>query len=473
MPFQFSLPTTSSFSFSQYFGSDSHPSLPLAASTYRAVLRDTLKKHKRLPPAEQSAHLSSVLTGLENYIPYLLAVDHGLSNGSVAGQPLDIVLKSTPCLEWRPTISNKPLSGREVARLNLKSLEYEIYFVLSTLAYTHTLFSRAALYPLYSTSTSSLDHQQRMLAITTATKHLLTAGSIHEYLSTRSEKLPMPAPCIDISQASFKALASLALAEATLLAVFKDDPYPSVVSQDRNKSDKEWMIKSTEIPKVRAHLFARLCLAAAEHAANGLSLLNSVSSNGQGKVNPELLNYMDKLIKSSRAKSCRFLGIDAEISGQLGIAIAWLQAGLHQLGHTPEDQLGKGIGRIKRDWDGKREDRRMEKDTQWGADAGKIDERRVLDMLEKKWTKTNDTINVQKIPAIGPLISSMPSGREIHSIKLYCPPKIETSELVALKAVPSHDGFEAPESPDEQDGHTVDGAPLGINADYSGRGSYF
>jgi len=155
MPFPFTLPTTSSFSFSSYFGSDSHPSLPLSASTYRGVLRDALKKHKRLPPAEQSSNLSAILLSLNNYIPYLLAIDSGLGCQPVAGEELDVILKLTPSMEWRPTLSDTAITGREVARLKFHSLEYEISFVFSTLAYTYTLLSRMSLHPLYSSATAS------------------------------------------------------------------------------------------------------------------------------------------------------------------------------------------------------------------------------------------------------------------------------------------------------------------------------
>src|SRR4051812_41951765 len=117
MPFPFTLPTTSSFSFSAYFTSDSHPSLPLAASTYRGVLRDTLKKHKRLPAAQQASNLSSIVQALKNYLPYLLALDAGLSSQSQSSEHIDIILTSTPTLEWRPTISEPPVPGREAPRL--------------------------------------------------------------------------------------------------------------------------------------------------------------------------------------------------------------------------------------------------------------------------------------------------------------------------------------------------------------------
>lgn len=184
------------------------------------------------------------------------------------------------------------------------------------------------------------------------------------------------------------------MAEATLLAVLKDDPYPAAVAQDRNKNDKEWMIKAPEIPKVRAHLFARLCLASAEHAANALSLLKTGSGNG--KIDAELLKYVEDLRRAGRGKACRFFGIDAELGGQTGTGIAWLQAGMHELGMSSKGegrQKGLSLGRFKKEWTEKREDKKVEKGAAWGSDAGKLEEGRVLEMLEKKWVKMNDTVS--------------------------------------------------------------------------------
>jgi hypothetical protein len=304
-----------------------------------------------------------------------------------------VVLKSTPSLEWRPTISDKAIPGREGTRLKIKSLEYEIYFVLSTYAYGQTLLARASLHPLYSSVSASPSAEQRTLAITTATKHLMSAASVHDYLSTRSDSVPSESPCVDITKSAFRALSSLAMAEATLLAVLKDDPYPAVVAQDRNMNDKEWMIRAPDIPQVRAHLFARLCLAAAEHASNAYSLLN-----GSGKVDTDLLKYVSDLRKTGRGKACRFFGIDAELGGQTGNGIAWLEAGLHELGYSSNSgdsgsKKGFGFGKLKKEWSEKREDKKVERGTAWGSDAGRMEESRVIEMLSKKWHKMNDTVS--------------------------------------------------------------------------------
>ncbi|KAK7420116.1 hypothetical protein QQX98_002979 [Neonectria punicea] len=452
MPFPFLLPTTSAFSFSSSFSSDSHPSLPLNASTYRGVVRDALKKHKRLPPTSQISNLTTVVSSLNGYIPYLLALDDGLNNKSLPnGDFVSVVINTAPTIEWRPTLSGDIVPGRARARVKISSLGYEIFFVLSTLGFSHVLTARSVLQPLYSTNQEFQGVQERTNAITAATKSLLETASVYDYLASRGEGITTSPPCPDISPATARGLACLALAEATLLAVLKDDPYPAAVAQDRNKSDKEWMYKAPDIPKVRAHLYARLCLAASEHAAKAASLLGSATSGGH-KINAGLLKYLEDLRRTSRARACRFFGIDAELGGQTADGIGWARAGLQELGVEVKDsKKGLSFSRFKKDLTEKREDRRVDKEAAWGSDAGRLDETRVLEMLDAKWNKINDTMNTRPIPPVNSLLSKMPSGREIHSIKPFEPPTLDRDVLESMRAPPNViDEFENDLSSDDE-----------------------
>ncbi|KAI1335666.1 pH-response regulator protein palC [Xylariaceae sp. FL0016] len=437
MPFPFTLPTTSSFSFSSSFACESHPSLPLSTSTHRGVVKDVLKKHKRLPPASQSPNLPSIVSNVNAYLPYLFAIDAGLSNRTVSGEPVNIVLSNNPSIEWRPVLSDNAVPGKEIARVKIQSMEYELHFVLSGLGYAYTSLARASLHPIHVVSGVPMTAQERTTAITTATKHLLDAASVHDYLARRAETWRTSPPCPDISQSTSRAMSSLALAEATLLAVLKDDPYPAVVAQVRNENDREWMYKAPEIPKVRAHLFARLCLAAADHAAQASSLCQTPGGRGLSKLNDGLLRYLEDLRKTSRAKACRFFGIDAELSGQTGNALGWLQCGLQELGVEPkESKKGISLSRMKKDWSEKREDKKIERGSSWGSDAGRVEETRVIEMLEEKWTKINETMLTQTIPPPATLLSSLPSGRDMHTIKPYQPPELSRQTLEAMRAPP-------------------------------------
>ncbi|KAG6010816.1 hypothetical protein E4U21_004204 [Claviceps maximensis] len=459
MPFPFVLPTTSAFSFSSCFSCDSHPSLPLTASGQRGVVRDALKKHKRLPATSRIGSLGTVIASIDAYLPYLLAVDAGASSQAVqGGEAITIILKTAPSISWRPTLSGDIVPGRERSRVKIDSLEYEIFFMLSSLAYAYTLTARSTLQPLYATTTDFLGDKERTTAITTATRQLLDAASIYNYLSRRGEKMSGPAPCADVAPTTVRALSSLCLAEATLLAVLKDDPYPMVVAQGRNKTDKDWMFKAPDIHKVRAHLFARLCLAAAEHASKATSLLQS-SGSVTSKVSPALLKYLEDLRRTSRAKACRFFAIDAELGGQTAEGIGWLRVGLHELGVDVKDnKKGFSLSRLRKDVSEKREDRRVEKDWDWGYDAGRQEETRVIELLDLKWTKINDTMNTQAIPPVKSFLPKMPSGREVHSVKPYQPPVLDRDVLEAMRSLPDGED-DIVDDASSDDGKRVSNAP--------------
>ena len=387
MPFAFTLPTTSNLSFSAYSSSTTHPSLPLTATAYRGVSRHVLKKHKRLPPQSRNSNLSTVLSAVNDYVPYLLTLDAALSSKSVNGEEVELVLRKEIAVQWRTTLS-ATTPGRQAPRHSGKGLDYEISFILHTLGCAYTLQARAQLLALYASVTPTSD--QRVSIITAATKHLLQANSIHNWLASRAIETDASYTTIETLSQTQVGLAALALAEATLLAVLKDDPYPAVVAQGRNKNDTDWMIKPPEIPKVRAHLFARLCLAAADHAGKAEAILSA-----SGRVDEKLTKYLTNLNRTSRAKACRFFGIDAELGGETGQGIAWLVGGKKLLGYVGGEEAGSrltGLAKLRKDWKEKREDKKIEKGGEWGSDAGRLEELRVIEMLEGKWNKMNDTV---------------------------------------------------------------------------------
>ena len=151
------------------------------------------------------------------------------------------------------------------------------------------------------------------------------------------------------------------------------------------------MFKGVEIPKVRSHLFARLCLASAEHAAKAQAMLGR-----SPKISDDLLRYVDDLRRTAKGKACRFLACDAEAGGKTGEGIAWLRGAKKELGFAAlgaeEEKKASGFSKLKKDWQEKREDRKIEKGVDWGTDAGKFEEGKIVDMLLKKWEKQNDTV---------------------------------------------------------------------------------
>lgn len=66
-------------------------------------------------------------------------------------------------------------------------------------------------------------------------------------------------------------------------------------------------------------------------------------------------------------------------------------------------------------------------------------------------------------------MASMPSGREIHALKMFVPPSLEPSTLEAMRAAPDRaDDFDSGDSSDEEkQGNGPVGAFPGTKHDYS------
>ncbi|KKY16106.1 putative ph-response regulator protein palc [Phaeomoniella chlamydospora] len=446
MPFPFSLPTTSHLSFQAHYSSSTHPSLPATATSYRSVLRAALKKHKRLPSASQPGNLPTIVSAINDYLPYLLALDAGLSGRQTSGEDIDIVLKSEVIVEWRPMIASSQVPTRDAARIKGLGLDFEIAFAIQTFATVQVLLAREQLLTLYAEDLPS--PERRLAAVQNATKHLIIAESLHTYIVQRyngtSDALNIPAAAVDINEAVQAALSSLSLAETTILFVLKDDPYPALTIQSRSKTDKEWMIKAPDIPKVRAHLFARLSLAASDHAGKAAAGLSSTGT----KVSSDLVRYAEDLRRVARAKACRFFGLDADLSGNTGEGIAWLRAGMNELGITGSVASGgPSFSKLKSTIQSHRASPHLLKpgssNPSWGLDAGKLEESLTISMLEKKWVKINDTMNVQLIPESAPLAASMPSGRDIYKANAWKPVPLAAEELAKMRApIHNDDGLQ-------------------------------
>jgi hypothetical protein len=422
MVYNFPLPTTAHLSFQSYLSSSTHPSLPQAASTARHILRLALKAHKQLTPRERESHLQTVLNALNEYLPFLFAISHGLSEKSIRSgggvdEEVEITLRDEPEIEWRPGFASSSLF--KGAKVRGRGIDFEVAMVVSTLGYVLAGLARVeTLRTLYASVTPP--PEKRASSVQYATKLLLQASSAHSLLASSSFTSTEGSPAApQLNTAIQTALDSLALAEATLLAVLKDDAYTFACIQSRNPQDKDWMVRSPEIPKVRALLFARLCVRGAEYAEQAAAGLGSAgsksrgsSSSSAGKVDEDLIKYAQTLGKVARARACRFFGVDLELSGKVGEGIAWLRAGKGALGlkraMIPEGEgggSGKGsaLSKIKKGWTDRREERKLEKSNTGasttqngellrGDDAGWEEEGRVIEMLETKWVKMNDTV---------------------------------------------------------------------------------
>ena len=386
------------------------------------------------------------MEAVNGYLGYLFALESGVGGSGSSGEGIEVRVKREIEVEWRTTLSTPPSSlsgalGRRKksdkkkskdddndesnsnsdtntpdgkpstsvrGRVPLHSLPAETTFTCLLLGLLHSLLARSSLRTLHdkSSTTGAPTASTRTTAVAAGMRHFLTAHSIFSYLASRPAHTAPANPPPDISAPVLRALAELCMAEATLSAVIKDDAHAAAAAQERHDTDDTWMYAAPSIPKVRAHLFARLCMAAAEHAGRGVGLLLEAEASssgvpgGSGKLDPELLRYMRDLRRTARAKACRFLGVDREGEGATAEGIAWLRAAWVELGFEEdgvevegEGKRGLGFSRLKSKVKEGREDRRIAGGGEWGGDAGRLEERRVVKGLLAKWEKLNNAVH--------------------------------------------------------------------------------
>ncbi|KAL7275266.1 hypothetical protein RUND412_001794 [Rhizina undulata] len=452
MPYPFTLPTTSTLAFNTYYHSPVYSSLPLLTTTYHNSLRNALKHHKRQPASAQNANLPAILKELESYIPHLQTLSESIKSGDVLPKDEAPALES----EWR-SILTETRFGTEPPRVRRSGIEYEMFWTVSTLAYAYTLYGRSQMLEVLGPGGKDKSVESKQLLLNQAAGNLLQSAEIFSFIA-RNEPPPTPVSWpVELSLPVVSALKEMSLADATLLAVLKQDPYPSYLSltvqldgklKEKGRSTgKEWLYNPPEPPTgVRALLFARLCIAAADHAAKALGLLSTSSSSrrkilgagskgdgGLEEVSGDLLKYLDSLQKVATAKCCRFLAIDAEASGRVGEGISWIRLARESLGveaapSTPSDAPKNKLKQFRQ--------QREEKDfdsSKWGIDAGKNEETRVLEALEAKWRKLNDSVMFQSLLAPGELKGKIPTGRQFHELKGWEPRGLSGEELRALR----------------------------------------
>lgn len=483
MPFPFVPSTTSHLTFQSNFTSTTHPSLPSAATSQRNLLRAALKTHKRLAVQDQASNLNNLISCLNDYLKYLLSIDLALGGRSIAGEEVDIALTKEVEVEWRPTLASSNVPGREVERIKGRGLDYEIAFVHQTFAVIQGLLARYYLLGLYSSTIPTAE--QRLSYIQNATKHLKSAYSIHVYLTQRANSADsppaFPSASVDVSTSVQAALQRLSHAEFNLLCVLKDDPYPALLVQSRNKDDKEWMIRAPTIPKVRTQVLTRLCIGASEHLAAASATLKSSSTESK-RVSKDLIDYVDDTRRTARARACRFQALDCDLTGQTALAIAWLSAGFSELGLDPPSSstnsssggskdtssrakanIGSGLSKLKSSWHERKEDKRIEKGSaRWGSDGGKAEETRILEFLERKFTKANNTINIQLVPEWRPLLATLPSGMNMPIDEKWRPALLSEEELTQMRAPPESDDLGGGENSSGEEDEGVNGRePVG------------
>ena len=148
MPFEYTLPTTGAISFSAFI---STPPVRLnaalaEAAAQRGRLRDILKRLKRADDKDILAVIKveprvvgtrSNLQIIEDYLPYLVSVDHCLDHGIFVLDKeigmLHVIKELIGVTSWRCTLTDSKLKNQP--RIEQPTIYYEIAFVLLTYAY--------------------------------------------------------------------------------------------------------------------------------------------------------------------------------------------------------------------------------------------------------------------------------------------------------------------------------------------------
>ena len=441
----------------------------------------------------QGANIKHIINVTTEYISYLQFLQEALKSGDALPIPTTPEIET----EWRPTLSSNSRFGiTHSERRKGRGLEYEVFWAYSTLACAHTIQARALLMEFFSLTTSSQDSAVSPL-LPQATNHVLTSAQIFQYLLTLTppiatagdEKNSIP---VNICEPMLSSLASISLASATLLAVLRTDPYPTYLAitgipGSKKSSDihsKEYLYSPPPPPTgVKAMLYSRLCIAASEHAVRAQGVISDLIR--ARAINEEYVRYLEDLKRVAKARGCRFLGVDAEAQGRLGEGLGWIKLGKEFLGGTtPTSSNDDGEVREKKTIASRMEKLRFSKPSSpstsspssssstqnpAGGLSPNLDpctvysELQTIEGLDAKWSKTNDKLVFEKIPATNSLVSKIPGGREIHNIKAYSPVKLGNESINTIRrgGVEGVSGYSQqqdwpsggfPDSSDEEDG---------------------
>lgn len=436
MPFQFTLPSPGPLQWSSFFESSTHPGLLAEATSAHAHLRHALKSRSQGKTADPAVHLSRLLECIDRYVPLLLAIEAALNSYGVADSSIDIVLKQEVQCQWRTSIvvSKPPLTKSR--RLEIKGIDSIICYVLLTKAEAHMLSAKQCISSLSGLSELGTE-QGRLGTIQKAVQEVQQAASIFSHASTRSSQIPSHALSPDITTQSLDALQAMATAEFCLLMAFKDDHQLEAAIRERDQTNLDWMVAPTKIPKARSLLLSRLCCAAAEYLYDAIGGLGFLVTQDRVRLADGLLKYLTHLAQTARARACRFTAIHREGDGKTGEALAWLRAAEQELGFknaiASEQSRGLSLSRMKASWQDshqmKRHERRQETCKEDHEVAGRLEERIVVTVLYKQWTKQNDLSNTQRIPDHISLPNTLPSGRALAQVAPWQPPSLESGHL--------------------------------------------
>ncbi|CED84340.1 BRO1 domain [Phaffia rhodozyma] len=443
--FLFPIPTTGSLAFSSFLinGSDQNLDTHLTEATnHRTALRGILKTERRTGDGEKDA--LAVFNAVENYLPCLISITNSLKVD-------DLLLGNEPVFSWRATCTQS--FSPNPSRLSLSSFLAEETFVLLTYTYALANLSTSIVLSLVSTTASTFSSSSASsrayeldLALPTAERKkkderlgqaadlLCRAAGVAEYAAEnvvgewerdrvqRGGSGRGKGP-VEGSKAFALGLSKMLLADAQLLSIRKLLA-PSISSVLHIGPP---LPKPHPSPSLLAKLYLNvLSLYSLSHTLilSSSSSLTSSTSSSLATDSPidELIKYVKDGKSFAEAMSRKWLGIDAGEFGdhkRIGEAIVWLRESKKILADGSSEGRGLnasgilgGIGKGK----GKGKEEKKERREKWA------DEEIIVESFLRAYEKANQTIYFVPIPTLSSLLSQIPTGRAVLSLKKFVPP---------------------------------------------------
>lgn len=369
MSYPYSLPTTGTLSFADYFETtEPYTSEISDATAQRGRLRTVLKELKK--ETQSSRDYQTIVNTIEEYLPYLISIVNCI-------EQKQLVLKKSIETSWRSTLSDHIIhTGSNAPRISCNDIQYELIFVLMTYAYACSLQSNDLMKSIEETSKTNLYNK--------AADTLNTAASV--FHAVANDVIPTwqqspPNRPVETVREFPVALSKMALADAQSVAINK-----ALTTSTISKS-----------------LVAKLYMGVAGQYEMAFGLISSIS--GTQDVSTDLKKYLSDGTQFYKAMAKKYLAMDANDNQKMGQAVGFARDCKADLKAIQTSSLSKA--HIRK--------------SAIAARAAKEEEN--VNELLQKFTMINDTVAYELVPTRQDLQRIIPGGRGVLELKNYTLPK--------------------------------------------------
>lgn len=427
----YSLPTTGKVAFHDFLHTERYMEELAAATQLRAALQQWLKTQHDAPDALRT------LQTVSDYLPYLV----GMYNAQLTD---NVLVVGTPRYVWRSALSG--------ATAECAALSFELAFVLVVHAMALSNHAAALVDVLGAYELDAHEGAGARAAgdekLRAAADHLCRTSGAFAFVATNivpqwSREWLVDVP--DVAAETCLALSNMALADANALAIRRllaparahatdtltpgpplppGHPSPSLLAKlevyvaDRY-AEARALLRTHE--RRMHHDGAPGRWAQMRHAVG--TLRAEARSLVERRVPPGLLQHLEAASAWHRALAYKWLGVDAESAGDVGRAVAFLDAAARQMGEqVPKARALRG--RAAAAW------REAAAAAHSPAAAWRELEYANVCRLADVCRRLNDKVAFQRVPADVHL--AVPGGRAALEPRAYAPPAPAFGPLAAV-----------------------------------------